>query len=44
MGLITKHIYVIVVPEGEEKEGGAENVFGEIMAEEFLNLQIQEAE
>lgn len=41
MGLIRKHIYVIV-PE-EEKEGGAEKVFEEITAEQSSNLVIQEA-
>lgn len=42
MGLIRKHIYIIIVPE-EEKEGGAEKVFEEITAEKSSNLVIQEA-
>lgn len=37
------------MPEGEEKQKGVENIFEEIMAENFLNLnetdiKIQEAE
>lgn len=33
VGLIRKHIYVIIVPEEEEKEGGVEKAFKEVMAE-----------
>lgn len=33
MGLIRKHIYVIIVPGEEEKEHGVETVFKEVMAE-----------
>lgn len=40
---LIKHIYVIIVPKTEEKEGGAEKVFEEITAEKSSNLQIQEA-
>ena len=43
------NIRIIGVPEGEEREKGAENLFEEIMAENFPNLaketdiQVQEA-
>lgn len=42
------NIHVTIVPEGEEKEGGTEKVFEEIMAKDFpnlskyINVQIQE--
>lgn len=32
------NIQIIRVPEGEEKEGGAENILEEIMTENSLNL------
>ena len=44
------NIHIIGVPEGEERDKGAENLFEEIMAENFLNLwneadiQVQEAQ
>ena len=44
------NIRIIGVPEGEEREKGAENLFEEIMAENFPNLaketdtQVQEAQ
>ena len=34
------NLYIIVIPEGEEKEKGIENVFEEIMAGNFPNLKI----
>lgn len=39
---LIKHIYVLV-PEEEEKEGGAKKVFKEIIAEKSSYLMIQEA-
>ena len=44
-----ENLCVIVIPEGEEKEKGIENIFKEIMAENFPNLKdtdfkIQEAQ
>ena len=33
------NIHVIEISEGEERERGIENVFEEIMAENFLNLK-----
>uniref|UniRef100_A0A9L0RAZ2 L1 transposable element RRM domain-containing protein n=1 Tax=Equus caballus TaxID=9796 RepID=A0A9L0RAZ2_HORSE len=44
------NIHIIGVPEGEERDKGAENLFEEIMAENFPNLrkeidiQVQEAQ
>ena len=42
------NIYIIGVPEGEEREKGVRNEFDEIMVENFLNLKketdIQEQE
>ena len=44
------NIHIIGVPEGEDREKGAENLFEEIIAENFPNLergtdiQIQEAQ
>ena len=32
------NIHIIGVPEGEEREKGAENIFGDIIAENFPNL------
>ena len=48
----TKHrnIHLIVVPEGEEQENGAQNTFENIIAENFSNpgketvTQVQEAQ
>lgn len=40
VGLIRKHIYVIIVPEEEEKEGGVEKAFKEVMAEKSSTSQI----
>ena len=42
------NLHIIEIPEGEEKEKGIENIFEEIMAENFPNLKdtyikIQEA-
>ena len=34
------NLHIIVIPEGEEKEKGIENVFEEIMAGNFPNLKI----
>ena len=33
------NLCIIGIPEGEEKETGIENIFEEIMAENFPNLQ-----
>ena len=43
------NLHIIGIPEGEEKEKGIENIFEEIMAENFPNLKetdikIQEAQ
>ena len=44
------NIHIIGVPEGEEREKGTENIFQEIIAENFLNMgkepltQIQEVQ
>ena len=35
------NICVIRVPEGEEKEKGEENLFEEIMTENFFNLETE---
>lgn len=32
-------LHIIGIPEGEEKEKGIENIFEEIMAENFANLK-----
>ena len=43
-------IHIIWVPEGEEREKGAEKIFKDIIAEDFLNMgkeiinQVQEAQ
>ena len=43
------NIFIIEVPEGEEREQGMENIFEELMTENFSNLvkekdtQVQEA-
>ena len=34
----------IGIPEGEEKDRGIENIFGEIMAENFPNLKLTDIE
>ena len=45
-----KHILIIRVPEGEEREEGLEKMFEEVIAEIFLNMgketvnQVQEVE
>ena len=33
------NLHIIGIPEGEEKEKEIENIFGEIMAENFPNLK-----
>ena len=33
------NLYTIGIPDGEEKEWGIENIFEEIMAENFQNLK-----
>ena len=33
------HLSIIGIPQGEEKEKGIENIFQEIMAENFPNLK-----
>ena len=33
------NLHIIGIPEGEEKERGIENLFKEIMAENFPNIQ-----
>ena len=33
------NLHIIGIPEGEEKEKGIENIFEEIMAENFPNLK-----
>ena len=33
------NIHIIGIPEGEEKENGIENIFEEIMAQNFPNLK-----
>ena len=40
LSVITKinNLHIIGVPEGEKREKGAENLFKEIMAENFPNL------
>ena len=44
------NIHIIGVPEGEEREKGAEKIFKDIIAEDFLNMgkeiinQVQEAQ
>ena len=38
------NIPIIGVPEGEEREKGAENVFEEIITKNFHNIQNQEAQ
>lgn len=32
------NVHIIWVPEGEERDKGAENLFGEIIMEDFPNL------
>ena len=44
------NIYILAIPEGEERKQGIENIFEEIMTENFLKLvkekvtQVQEAQ
>ena len=48
--IICTNIYIIGVPEGEEREKGTEKIFQEIIAENYPNMgkepltQIQEAQ